>query len=157
MTKLYETDVLIWSEEQAALLRRLAAGERVNKQIDWENVIDEVESVGRDQLRAVSSFLTQTLIHMLKAQAWPQSREVPHWEAEARRFRGEAIDSYTPSMRQRINLEKIYHRALHAIPDTIDGQPPQPLRADCPTTLDQLLSDNDGDFEKWPAHSTAQP
>ena len=53
MTDLYEEDVLLWSEQQAALLRRLAAGERVNEQIDWENVIDEVESVGSEQLHAV--------------------------------------------------------------------------------------------------------
>ena len=46
MNDLYDEDVLLWSEQQAALLRRLAAGERVNEQIDWENVIDEVESVG---------------------------------------------------------------------------------------------------------------
>ncbi len=29
MTDTYETDIVVWSEEQAALLRRLAAGERV--------------------------------------------------------------------------------------------------------------------------------
>ena len=36
----YDTDILIWSERQAALLRRVAAGERVNDQVDWENVIE---------------------------------------------------------------------------------------------------------------------
>jgi Domain of unknown function DUF29 len=49
----HDTDILLWSEHQAALLRRLAAGERVNDQIDWANVIDEVESVGSEQLDAV--------------------------------------------------------------------------------------------------------
>ena len=34
MSDLYEADILLWSEQQAALLRRLAAGERVNEQID---------------------------------------------------------------------------------------------------------------------------
>jgi hypothetical protein len=72
MTDLYDSDILLWSEQQAALLRRLAKGERVNTEIDWENVIDEVESVGSEQLHAVSSLLLQALIHLLKAQAWPQ-------------------------------------------------------------------------------------
>jgi hypothetical protein len=30
MSNLYDTDILLWSEQQADLLRRLAAGERVN-------------------------------------------------------------------------------------------------------------------------------
>lgn len=42
----YEADILLWSEHQAELLRRLAAGERVNDQVDWKNLIEEVESVG---------------------------------------------------------------------------------------------------------------
>jgi hypothetical protein len=34
----YETDILAWSERQGALLRRLAAGERVNDaDLDWPN------------------------------------------------------------------------------------------------------------------------
>ena len=49
----YDADVLLWSERQADLLRRLAAGERVNDQVDWENVIEEVESVGSEQLHSV--------------------------------------------------------------------------------------------------------
>ena len=49
----YEADVLLWSEHQAALLRRLARGEAVNERPDWDNIIDEVESVGSEQLHAV--------------------------------------------------------------------------------------------------------
>jgi len=124
MSDLYDTDVLLWSEQQAALLRRLAAGERVNDEIDWENVIDEVESVGSEQLHAVESFLVQALVHMLKAEAWPLARDAPHWHAEARRFRGDAAARFVPSMRQRIDMTKLYRRALRAVPDTIDGTPP---------------------------------
>jgi hypothetical protein len=45
MSDLYEADIVAWSENQAALLRRLATGERVNNQIDWVNVVEEIESV----------------------------------------------------------------------------------------------------------------
>jgi hypothetical protein len=62
----YDTDILRWSEHQARFLRRLGAGEQVNSQIDWDNVVEEIESVGREQLHAVESLLTQALIHMLK-------------------------------------------------------------------------------------------
>ena len=143
MGDLYDTDVLLWSEQQAALLRRLAGGERVNDQIDWHNVIDEVESVGSEQLHAVESLLMQALAHMAKAQAWPSSGDVPHWQAEARRFRIDAATRFVPSMRQRLDLEKIYRRALRIIPDTIDGTLPLPLlAATCPMTLNELLSED---------------
>ena len=68
------------------------------------------------------------------------SRETPHWESEARRFRGDAADRYAPSMRQRIDLERLYRRALHIMPDTIDDQAPLPVPKTCPITLDELLS-----------------
>ena len=47
----YDADVLLWSERQAVLLRRLATGERVSEQIDWDNVIEEIESVVNEQLQ----------------------------------------------------------------------------------------------------------
>jgi hypothetical protein len=137
---LYDTDILLWSERQRDLLRRVAAGEPVNEAPDWINIIEEIESVGNEQLHAVTSLLTQALIHMLKAQAWPLSREVPHWQAEARRFRGDATDRFAPSMRQRIDLAKLYARACRGMPDTIDGQPPLPVPEICEVTLDELLS-----------------
>ncbi len=39
-------DQLIWSERQAGLLRRMGPGERVNDQVDWTNVAEEIESLG---------------------------------------------------------------------------------------------------------------
>jgi hypothetical protein len=139
----YDSDILLWSERQGALLRRRAAGELVNEaDLDWPNIAEEIESVGNEQLPAVTSLLVQALTHMLKAEAWPLSREVPHWQAEARRFRGDAADRFAPSMRQRIDLARLYRRALRAVPDTIDGQPPLPMTEVCPVTLDDLLSDD---------------
>jgi hypothetical protein len=141
----YHIDILRWSEQQAALLRRLEAGERVNDQVDWDNVIEEVESVGLEQLHAVRSYLVRALLHDLKAEAWPLSREVPHWRAEAVRFRQEAADRFTPSMRQRIEMTVLYRRALRQMPRTVDGTAPLPVPEVCPVTLEELLSGEDLD------------
>jgi hypothetical protein len=140
MSDLYEDDILLWSEQQAALLRRLAAGERVNDQVDWENVVEEIESVGNEQLHAVQSLLRQALIHMLKAEGWPLARDAPAWRADAINFRAQAADRFAPSMRQRISLERLYRQALRAVPETNDGELPLPLREVCRVTLDELLS-----------------
>jgi hypothetical protein len=142
MSDLYDTDILEWSERQGALLRRIAAGERVNDtDLDWPNIAEEIESVGNEQLHAVESLLVQALVHMLKAEAWPLARDAPHWRAEARRFRGDAAARFAPSMRQRIDMAKLYRRALLAMPETLDAQAPLPVPPACLVTLDELLSD----------------
>lgn len=137
----YDTDIMKWSERQAVLLRRVAAGERINDQVDWENVIEEIESVGRSEVRAVRSALFQALLHDLKAAAWPLSAYVDHRRAEAVRAGGEAADDFTESMRGKIDLAAIYRRALRAVPATIDGQPPLPVSITCPVTLDEMLAE----------------
>ena len=72
MSDLYEDDILLWSERQAELLRRRAAGELVNDaELDWPNIAEEIEDVGKSQLRGVASHLVQALLHDLKAEAWP--------------------------------------------------------------------------------------
>jgi Domain of unknown function DUF29 len=140
MSDLYDDDILTWSEHQAELLRRLAAGEPVNEAPDWLNIIEEVADVGRNSLRACRSQLFQALLHDLKAAAWPQSRDAPHWRSEARVARINAADAYTPSMRQRIDVPSLYAKALHAMPDAIDGQPPLPVSNICPVTLDEMFA-----------------
>lgn len=139
----YDTDILTWSEHQSALLRRLALGEKVNAQIDWENVAEEVESVGREQLHTVQSLLLQALIHMSKAEAWPGSRDEPVWRADAMNFRAQAANRFAASMRQRIDLDRLYRQARRALPSSMDGLAPLPVPDTCPVSLDELLADSD--------------
>jgi Domain of unknown function DUF29 len=140
MSDLYDDDVLLWSERQAALLRRMAAGERVNDQVDWENVAEEIEDVGRSSLRASRSQLLQALLHDLEAKAWPLSRDAPHRRSEASVARINAADAYAPSMRRHIDVADLYAKVLRAMPETVDGRPPLPVPQKCPMTLDDLLS-----------------
>jgi hypothetical protein len=44
-------------------------------------------------------------------------------------------------MRQRIDLARIYSRALQRLPKQIDDQLPLPVPDTCPWTLDELLSE----------------
>ncbi len=133
--------MLEWSEHQARLLRQHADGKPGNEAPDWANIIEEVESLGRSQVDAVESLWTLAFLHDLKAEAWPLSRDVPHWRAEARLFRRQARRKFTPSMRTKIDVAGLYGDALAGLPDTMDGQPPSPVPAACPVTLDELLSD----------------
>jgi Domain of unknown function DUF29 len=142
MSNLYDTDVLAWSVQQADLLRRMGAGERVNDQVDWASVAEEIEDMGNNVVRAVASHLVQAILHDLKAQAWPQSREAAHWRAEARLHRDEAREAYAPSMarREELSVERLHRRARRGLPDSQDGMPPLPIPETPGFTLEQLLA-----------------
>jgi hypothetical protein len=144
MSDLYGDDILLWSERQAELLRRVAAGETPNEAPDWSNIIDEVKSLGRSETRACTSALVQMLLHELKLAAWPNSTAVPGWRDEVWVQRMEAADAFAPSMRRKIDVARLYARALHEfrkMPATIDGVPPLPVPDTCDRTLEELLAD----------------
>jgi hypothetical protein len=136
---IYTRDILVWSGQQADLLRRLARGERVNAEIDWENVIEEVESVGRSELRAVESLLTRALEHLLKVRAWPEG-PLEHWRHEALVFLSDAVAHWTPAMRQSVDIARLYRRAASlVIQNKNGGRGPAPLPDACPYTIDDLI------------------
>jgi hypothetical protein len=137
--ELYERDALAWSERQAALLRRVARGERVND-VDWDHVVEEIEDVGLSELNAVYSYLRQILVHLLKLHGWPELESEQHWRGEIAAFQSDAARRFAPSMRQRIDLAKSYVQAKRQIELTrYDGRPALAPPTSCPVTLDELL------------------
>ena len=97
--------------------------------------------MGRSERDAVESHLVQALLHDLKAEAWPLSRDVPHWRAEARGHRDDARRRFAPSMAQRrIDMAKLYREAVRRMPETIDEVAPLPVPQVCPVTLEELLA-----------------
>jgi hypothetical protein len=65
----YNLDFYGWTQEQAALLK---AG-RLND-LDIINLIEEVETMGRSEKRALESRLTVLLVHLLKWKYQPNRR-----------------------------------------------------------------------------------
>jgi hypothetical protein len=138
---LYERDILSWSQHQADLLRRLARGERVND-VDWEHVVEEIEDVGLSELHAVESFLDLMLVHLLKIHGWPDSPSVDHWRAEVGAFQKNAARRFAPSMRQRIDVAKLFADALEQLDGVhYNGIPGRLGPGECPFTLDMLLTE----------------
>jgi len=81
MSTAYETDVVAWSKEQAALLRagRLSA-------LDIEHIADEVEDVGKSEQRELASRMALLLVHLLKWRHQPERRG-KSWEFTVREQR----------------------------------------------------------------------
>jgi hypothetical protein len=139
---LYQRDVLAWSQHQADLLRRVGRGERVDD-VDWANVAEEIEDVGLSELHSVESFLNLIIVHLLKIQAWPESSATDHWEGEIAAFQRNAKRRFTPSMRQRIDLQALHADALYQLrAGDRRSKVPRPWPDANPFSLDQLLNED---------------
>ena len=75
MTDLYERDTYTWAMQQADALRRRSANE-----VDWDNVAEEIESVGKSEARELESRYIVLLTHLLKWLFQPSERS-RSWEA----------------------------------------------------------------------------
>ncbi|MEO1401135.1 MAG: DUF29 domain-containing protein [Cyanobacteria bacterium J06635_1] len=105
----YEQDYVLWLDTTAALLRQgnLAA-------IDLENLLEELESMGRSEKRALESNLVVVLQHLLKYKYQPDKR-TKSWLlsiAEHRRRLRNDLEA-SPSLKRYLNsvFEKCYRDA----------------------------------------------
>lgn len=67
--KLYEADFYAWTQEQARLLRN-----QQWSQIDLPNLVEEIESLGKQQRQELRNRLSVLLGHLLKWEYQPQRR-----------------------------------------------------------------------------------
>src|SRR5271166_1162632 len=98
----YDTDILVWSEHQAALLRLRASGELANDEgLDWLNLAEEIESVGASQKREVRSRLMRICQHLLKWRFQPE-RQSRSWRTTIYLQRRDLLDLFddSPSLRE---------------------------------------------------------
>jgi hypothetical protein len=129
---LYDDDILEWSQQQAAALRHLARIQPgISNEVDWENVAEEIECVGRSELATVRTLLRKILIHLIKALSAPEGTAVLHGRKEAAAFHDDLLDRISRSMLQRIDADDLWTRAMNsAEADLADQQ--QPLRPSLP-------------------------
>ena len=68
--QLYDEDFVRWTEEQSSALRD-AARVGTNLPLDWENLAEEIESLGRSQRHELRSRLAVILEHLMKLEHSP--------------------------------------------------------------------------------------
>jgi len=139
---LYDTDFYGWIRCQLAALRtgRLA-------DLDMENLIEEVESMGKSEKRELESRIELLLMHLLKWAYQPERRGAS-WEAtvKAQRRRLAQHLQENPSLKSLVPdiYKKTYgYAVLDAVRET--GMAESVFPATCPWTFDEAT---DADF--WP-------
>jgi len=139
MDALYDRDFYTWTQDQAARLRRLQSADNG---LDIPHLAEEVADLGRSELNRVRSLLIQVLVHYLKAAIDADSQVQAHWRSEAVVFQNDAVESFTPGMRQAIDVGRLYARAVKLLRRQLApyGIEPGPLPERCPLDLDALLA-----------------
>ena len=81
VASLYDSDLALWSQEQARLLEQRRFAE-----LDLQNLIDEVKSVGSSDKREIRNRLEVLIAHLLKWRFQP-GRRTSSWERTIREQR----------------------------------------------------------------------
>ena len=67
--QLYDQDFVLWSEQQAHLMKN-----KQFHQLDLENLIEEIEDMGKSIQRSLKSYLKNLMMHIIKWKIQPSYR-----------------------------------------------------------------------------------
>jgi uncharacterized protein DUF29 len=121
---LYQRDFVAWSRQQATALRA-AVRTGSNQELDWENLAEEIEDLGRSVRRELRNQLTRIIHHLLKLEHSPAENPRRGWKSSVREARSEiaVLLSENPSLRselQRLAGEQLPEGIKLAVGDLRD-------------------------------------
>ena len=144
-TPLYERDYYGWIQWNVLAIR-----EGRVQEVDWANVAEELDDMGKSERRALRSQLARLLAHLLKWAYQPKRRPTSHnsWRAtinHARQSINEILDE-SPGLGTQLPqmLAVGYRDALAQVLEET-GLPEQTFPGTCPWSLEQIMAE---DF--WP-------
>ena len=135
---LYNQDFYQWTQEQAALLKAGALA-----QLDIENLIEEVESMGKSQRRELYSRLVVLIMHMLKWD-YQKGRRGKSWikTIAAQRTEIEFLLFDNPSLKNELEglLPMVYRSAVkQAVTET--GLALKTFPETCPYSIEKIMGE----------------
>ncbi len=139
ISSLYQKDFYGWTQQQAEAL-----AEKQISALDWQNLQEEVKSLGKQEYRELVSRLTVLIGHLLKWEYQPEKRS-RSWFLTIREQR-RAIRRHlyrNPSLKSRIaeSLEDGFEAGL----DLALRETNLPLRlfpTDCPYDFENIITDS---------------
>jgi hypothetical protein len=139
---LYEEDFYVWTEVQADLLRA-----RRFEALDLDNLIEEVEALGRAEKKEALSNATAIIEHLLKLQYSPATDPRSGWIDSVLEHRTRLEYDLTPRLRQILQdeLPRVYAVARRTAERRLrihgEEAAASALPATCPYTTDQIIGD----------------
>ena len=138
MNTRYETDVIAWANEQAALLRsgQLSA-------LDIEHIAEEIEDVGKSEQRELASRMAVLLAHMLKWQ-YQSSRQSKSWQRTIKEQRRRVLlhIKETPSLQASLkNPDWVGDAYANAVSQAIHETGFDSFPEDFPWSMESVLKD----------------
>lgn len=138
MHSLYETDFYAWTQEQAKLLSH-----HQWSQLDLLNLIEEIESLGRQERQELRNRLSVLTGHLLKWEYQPEQRS-RSWLARIRVQRRETLKLLSDNPSLKPYLEEALQEAYENGRDLASGEINLSLSTfpkACSYRLEEILSD----------------
>jgi len=118
--KLYDSDFNLWVEEMAIALKT-----RDIETMDWNNLLEEIEDMGKSEKRSLESYLERLVEHILKLKYWratprrrktqgnarddiEKERNYKHWQVEVVNFRNRIFRLLDRSPSLKNYMQNIY-------------------------------------------------
>lgn len=102
MTNLYDRDFNLWIEQTHEDIKTGNFDA-----VDWKNLLEEIEDMGKSQKRSLESYLELLIAHILKLKYWEAEKErnQAHWRTEVINFRNRInrLLKQNPSFRKYMN------------------------------------------------------
>jgi len=138
LKELYEIDDYLWVERTIELLK-----EKKFDELDLENLIEELEDLGRERKNKVESLLRQIIIHLLLLEYWSQEYQynAAHCQAEVTEFRFQIHGILTKNLQSYLasKIELIYQNSVKYTQRKTNLSI---FPEKCPYTLEQLLDED---------------
>jgi len=102
VSELYDRDFFLWTQEQATALRAVKDS---NLPLDWDNLAEEIESLGKSDRRELRSQIRRIMRHLLKLEISPALDPRGGWCSTIADSRSEIEDVLhdSPSLRREVD------------------------------------------------------
>ena len=136
---LYEADYLKWIETTVEKLRV-----RDYSSVDWENLIEEIEDMGRSERKSLKSNLIIVLTHLLKWQYQPEFRS-GSWKGSIVEHRRRIRDALKDSPSLKPYLQEVFAECYLDAVELASAETELPVETfpgECPYTAAEVLDSN---------------
>jgi hypothetical protein len=109
---LYEADFYAWTQVQAELLRRLPVTGNI---VDREHLAEEIEDLGRSELRTAQSLVEHIIERLLKLEFCGLDEPAERWREEIVEWRLQLDKTLTASIAAKLDLPARYRAASRLV------------------------------------------